>query len=128
MKTSDIDFRNMSDKLIELFPELKGRHRQETEWLDNDNHYMLYSLVFFKAIEDMLLLEKPDEPLLRRMFDFIELLVNHPDLDIRDVAHHSICVKIANSEVVLQRVQRYLGSKTKDLCADIASDTPGKSR
>lgn len=125
MKNTEITFQNMSDKLVELFPELKGRHEAETQWLDKDNHYLIYSFVFYRFIEDMFKSGNEDGPLLRRMFDFVELLVNHQDLEVRDVIHHSICTKIVSSELVLQKAQKYMGKETKELCAGISSDAPG---
>lgn len=125
MNSSEITFENMSDKLVEVFPELKDRHDKETEWLDSDNHYLLYSFVFYRYIEDMLKSPNPNDQILHRMFEFIEQLVAHENLDVRDVAHHSICTKIVSSELVLQKAQKYMGAQTKKLCAGISSDAPG---
>jgi hypothetical protein len=122
MKASEITRQNMVDKLIELFPELKERFDEQAKTFDRDLAHIYYSFVYFEHIKEMFSSGREDATLLRRLFDFAELLVGHQDNFVDDVAIHSICVNIANDELTLQKAMKYLGPKTRKACLGIVKD------
>jgi hypothetical protein len=123
MNESDLNAKNIVERLIEVFPELRARFLEETRTFDRAQAHLIYSFVFYRFIEDMFKAGKEDEAMLRRLFDFAELLVDHQDMYVDDVAHHAICTKIANNELVLQKSQKYMGPKMKKACAGIVGNS-----
>lgn len=120
MSIPGLTLHNMVDKLIELFPELKDRCTKETEWLDKDNGHLLYNFVLYGYIEESFASDREDKILMQRIFDFIEALLDQPDMGIKNVVH-DICESISSDEIVLQKAQKYMGPNTKTLCRQISS-------
>lgn len=74
MKREDISFENMTEKLLEAIPELRAFHDRALALNEDDGvwsgQHITYEEVVSKRIKELLRLEKPDEHLLRKIFDF----------------------------------------------------------
>ena len=124
MKDGDITRQNMMGKLLAAIPEIKGRYNEESQWLDKDNTWVLCSFVLYRQIEALLMSDRPDEVQLRRIFDFLELLLSQQDLDVRNIVEDSVCENICSDEAVLQKAQRYMGALAKEYCARYMGHAP----
>ena len=118
MKSEAITFENMVAVLIRTLPELKPVYDGELQLRGEEiGQHIIYRYVMYAEIERQLkLAQTPDEPLLRRLFSFLEILANHPEEAVQEVAHNSVCEKICSDEVVLQKAMKYAGKRTKEFC------------
>ncbi len=117
----------MVEKLPEAIPELQDLYAKEvTEPGDKDSPYNAYAFVLYPHIRRLLKAESEDERQLRKVFDFLELILTHPDGRVRDVADQDVCEAIACDEIVLQKAQRYMGPAAKKSCADYIEHGPKK--
>lgn len=130
MRREDISFKNMTEKLLEAIPELRAFHDRALTLAEPDGEWsgphIAYEEVVSKAIKEQLRQEKPDERLLRKIFDFLEMLANHPEEHVQEVVHNSICEPICSDEMTLQRARKFMGPTTKDFCKAIVTWEPPK--
>lgn len=130
MKRENISFKNMTEKLLEAIPELQAFHDRALALTEHDGvwsgQHIAYEEVVSKTIKELLRQEKPDERLLRKIFDFLEMLANHPEEHVQEVVHNSVCEPICSDELTLQRARKYMGSTTKDFCKAIVTWEPPK--
>lgn len=129
MKSDPITYENMVAALIRELPELKPIYDRElARWGEEMGQHIMYRYVMYAAIEDALKKGPEDAALLKRIFDFLERLIEHREAHVREVAHQSVCDKICADEVVLQKAQRYMGKRAKKLCELISGpDEPRRS-
>lgn len=126
MKPEPVTFENMVAVLLRELPELKPIYDREIErWGEVMGQHIMYRYVMYAAIEAQLTSRDcPDRALLKKIFAFLESLIDHPEAHVQEVAHQSVCDHICGDEVILQRAQPYMGKKTKALCAMISGDRP----
>ncbi len=113
--SSEITTQNLVPKLIEAVPEIKPE--ATAEWESRDDNWLVFVHVFYPHIVALLKAERADEPQLRRIFGFLELLLGQQNLEARDVAEDAICENICSDEAVLQKAQKYMGASAKKYCA-----------
>lgn len=131
MKTSDITFRNMVHKLPEAIPELKAAYQAQIEWWGEEEPaaHPAYSRIVTDTIKKMFRTDAAeDAALLRKIFDFLELLANHPEEHVQEVVHNSVCEALCSDEAVLQKTQRYMGPTVKEFCKSISTWEPPHNR
>jgi hypothetical protein len=117
VKSRPITYETMTAALVEELPELKPIYDRELErWEEEMGQHVMYRYVMYSAIEAELKDAHPNENLLRKIFDFLELLADHSDMRVRAVAQESVCGKICSDEVVLQKALRFMGKRTRELC------------
>lgn len=128
MKAEDITFENMVHKLPEAIPELRAAYDRQIQWwgAEEPAAHAAYEEIVSKAIGRILRTETPDERLLQKIFDFLELLANHPEERVQEVVHNSLCEPICSDELALQRTQKYMGPRTRDFCKTIVTWEPPK--
>lgn len=128
MNSEDISFQNMTQKLLEALPELTSYYDRALAANEDDGEWsgqhIAYEEVMSKAIKEMLRADKPDERLLHKIFDFLEMLAKHPEEHVQEVAHNSVCEPICSDELTLQRARKYMGPTTKDFCKAIVTWEP----
>jgi len=74
--------------LLSHFPELTAAYEREvlgTE-SEDDGPHVVYSLVFYDFLEEVLRSEPDDGELLNRTLDFLKMLLEHPDPDYVNLA------------------------------------------
>jgi hypothetical protein len=130
MKPEEISFANMVEKLPEAFPEILPAFKKQIAFWGEDPPapHVVYEEILSKFLRSRLQEEKRNDPLLRRIFKFIELLAGHKEERVQEVAHNSICEPLCNDEVALQRAQSYMGPKTKHFCKSIITWDPPEPR
>ncbi|MBI5624484.1 MAG: hypothetical protein HY924_11960 [Elusimicrobia bacterium] len=130
MNPKNITFENMTEKLLEAIPELRASHDRVLALVEPDGvwsgQHIAYEEVVSKTIKELLLREKPDERLLRKIFDFVEMLASHPEEHVQEVIHNSVCEPICSDELTLQRARNYMGPATKEFCKSIVTWEPPK--
>ncbi len=118
----------MKEKLLETIPEVKDRYAEVANWLDKDNDRVLYSFVLYRQIEALLKSSRPDDGQLRKIFDFLECLLDQQDMDVRNIAEDAICENICSDEIVLQKARRYMGKLARKYCASYMGHSPKDGR
>lgn len=130
MNREDISFENMTEKLLEAIPELRAFHDRALALSEPDGkwsgQHVAYEEAVSKTIKELLRREKPDEPLLRKIFDFLEMLAGHPEERVQEVVHNSVCEPICSDELTLQRARKYMGPAVKGFCKSIVTWEPPK--
>lgn len=117
MKTEDITFENMADKMVEAIPELRAAYEKEVAtWTQKQGAHLLLSFVLFESLKTSLKADHTDDALVRKIFDFVELLAKHPDEKVQEVVYFSVCENICADEIVLQRAQGFMSKKTREFC------------
>lgn len=128
MKREEVTFDNMVTKVLEAIPELRSFHDRALALNESDGvwsgQHAAYEEVVSKAIKEMFQLEKPDERVLRKIFDFLEMLATHADERVQEVAHNSVCESLCSDELALQRARKYMGPATKEFCKSIVTWRP----
>lgn len=118
MEYKDVTYNNMSDRLIDVLPELKEKYLAELEWWEGDTpgphnifgHQLLMPYIYF-------LLDSSDyRTELERLFNFVELLAGHPDKDVRDVVATTVMPNICGNKTRIKVAKKYLGENTKKIC------------
>lgn len=62
--------------------------------------------------------------MLHKIFDFLEMLANHPEEHVQEVVHNSVCEALCSDELALQRARKYMGPATKGFCKAIVTWKP----
>lgn len=120
MSLEEIAYENMNRKVLEALPELGEAYRSEAaKGHDVDGPHVLFGMLFSKVLPALFASEDVNDALLKRIFSFLEVLANHPDVEIQNVIYLSVCEDLCCDEAVLQRAQKYMGKTTKRFCAEI---------
>lgn len=130
MKTEEITYENMVHRLPEAVPALKAAYDKQIEYWEGEEPpvHPAYSMIVNDTLDELLGSNGvQSEDTVRQIFDFLEVLANHPDEKIQNVVYVSICEHIASNEFVLQKAQKYMGKTTREFCHEIVkarSDLP----
>lgn len=120
MNPEEITYQNMNRKIVEAVPELRAAYDHAVaEGYDADGPHVLYEELFAGVLPKFFESECQNKNQLRKIFDFLENLANHPDAKIQNVVYVSVCESICSDEAVLQKAQKYLGKTTKRFCDEI---------
>lgn len=128
---TEISFNNMVEKLLESVPELKQIHDRELRSWEGEwpGQHIAYARVVSDTIAAMLRGDSEEDPnLLIKIFNFLEILANHPDEHVQEVVHNSVCEDICSDELVLQKAGRFMGVTTKKFCRDIIGNSKPPDR
>jgi hypothetical protein len=122
VKQAELTYANMVVKLPEALPELRARYDEEVSWLTTeDSSYTMYSFVLYQHIADLIKNHQDRKVEVRNAFDFLELLLTHPEYDVRDVAAQSVIENICEDEIVLRRASKHMGPAATKACASYLS-------
>lgn len=120
MKSEEITYENMVDKMIEALPELRSAFAKESaSWTEVQGPHIIYSFVLYDSLKSAMNALEANQALIQRIFDFLEILANHPEEHVQEVVHNSVCENICSDEIVLQKAQKFMGKRTREFCAMI---------
>lgn len=127
MKDFELTDANMVAGLGRAFPELQSRIDEEHAWLsDKESRYIIYELVLYKHIARLLISLPRDEAAIGKAFSYVEMLLNHSNREIWNVAAQSIIEPLCNDKTVLQAAKAFMGPAAKKECDSYLD--PGKRR
>lgn len=108
----DITYENVSHMLVEYLPEFAERYQSELKWWGNrkPGPHVVYGDILNPYIDQ--LLRSGDEPRLRRLFDFIEVLAGSPDLRIQELVAVTVCEFLGDDPERLKASKRFMGPHT----------------
>jgi len=109
-------YEDLTAELLEVLPEINPAYMEMArEWHGDipGPHFVFHEVLMPHILT--LVQSGTDAAQLKRIFDFIEALANHPDSRIQSIVGVTVCEYIACDEVLLERTKRYLGAKTKKL-------------
>ena len=114
-------YEDLSDKLMEVVPELRPAYEKELAWWGDDQpgQHVVYGDVLNPYL--ISLLESGDNPeTLRRIFDLLEKMANHPDVLVQQVVAVTVCEQLTDREEWITEAWPYMGSKTRELAKEVA--------
>ena len=126
---SDISYSNLSDKLVEIVPELLPQYQKELEWWGGEEPgaHNVYGDVLNPYLITLLKSapKKDNEEVLRRIFGFLELLSNHPDVHVPEVVGVTV-LEVLLGAGLLETSRRYMGPATLQMSKEIEDWRPTK--
>jgi hypothetical protein len=112
-------YENIGYVLLERFPELQERAGKEDLKAEAPLAYPLFE-IFFKEFFFELLETSRDNPLLGRVFSFLEEMSDSPDRDVTDLLGIAILEPLVFNRDRIRRAWEYMGEKTKNLARENA--------
>jgi hypothetical protein len=112
-------YENIGYVLLERFPELQERAGKDDLKAEAPLAYPLFE-IFFKEFFFELLETSRDNPLLSRIFSFLEEMSDSPDRDVTDLLGIAILEPLVFNRDRIRRAWQYMGEKTKNLARENA--------
>lgn len=121
MNFSEITSSNVCEKLIEVVPSLRPAYDKELNSWDNKEippHYAFGPGLFLPYLYAALKSGKQHAEL-RRIFSFLEILLNHPDDGVASVVANEVIPDLCGHPEVYSTAKKYLGKESAKLANDI---------
>jgi hypothetical protein len=112
-------YENIGYVLLERFPELQERAGKDDLKAEAPLAYPLFE-IFFKEFFFELLETNRDNPLLSRIFSFLEEMSDSPDRDVTDLLGIAILEPLVFNRDRIRCAWKYMGEKTKNLARENA--------
>jgi len=112
-------YENIGYVLLERFPELQERAGKDDLKAEARLAYPVFE-IFFKEFFFELLETSQDDPLLSRIFSFLEEMSDSPDRDVTDLLGIAILEPLVFNRDRIRRAWKYMGEKTKNLARENA--------
>jgi len=112
-------YENIGYVLLERFPELQERAGKDDLKAEAPLAYPLFE-IFFKEFFFELLETNRDNPLLSRIFSFLEEMSDSPDRDVTDLLGIAILEPLVFNRDRIRCAWKYMGKKTKNLARENA--------
>lgn len=116
---SEFRFENIAEKLVEVVPELQQSYELELEWWGTEQpgaHIIFGDLLNPYLIS---LLESHNQPILKQIFTFLELLANHEDIKVQEVVAVTVCERLGDNPEWLSKARQYMGKTTLQFSHEI---------
>lgn len=114
-----MDAKQLNQLLVDIFPELEGSYHDEVDWQEGDNtgSHVVYGDVFSPYIETLIAEKMYIE--LKKVFAFIEGIVELDDNYCNEVILFSVLERLAADEKCLLICKKYFGKRTKMLVDEL---------
>lgn len=119
-------YREINAALVRALPELKARYEEETAaWGEEMGPHVIYGDVLNPYLSRLLSSASvEDDAVLRRIFDFLEEMLAHPDPDYSEVVRTTVAEDLEGQPDLLNRARRFMGP----LMAEATRDPAGPRR
>jgi hypothetical protein len=108
--SSDSKYRAVNEALATAIPELRPRYEQElTAWGEEMGPHVIYADVLNPFLAQLLAAPDENEETLRRIFQFLEELLAHPDTDFSDVARVTVAEDLESDRDRLEVAREFMG-------------------
>jgi hypothetical protein len=119
-----LTYKGIEKVLLARFPELKGLVNETFGSyydlkIETPEAYPVFESVLQAFLFDLLDLRK-DEPLVHRIFSFLEETANSPDENVTDLLGIAILEGLVFDRERIRRAWKYMGERTKKLAAETA--------
>jgi hypothetical protein len=122
-------YENLSKKLIETVPELAPQYEKELDWWGGEEPgpHNIYGDVLNPYLITLLKSEPGPETdeVLNRIFVFLEVLSNHPDVHVPEVVGVTV-IEVLLGAGLLEAARRYMGPATLQMSREIEEWKPTK--
>jgi len=111
MKTITLD--NLAIGLVEAVPELRSAYEAELEWWGDEQPgvHIIFGDIFNPYL--ISLLESDNQPeRLKPVFNFLEELANHEDVQVQEVVAVTVCERLGDRAEWLAKARQYMGKTT----------------
>ncbi len=127
MKNEDIHYEALSSVMVQTIPAVKAAYEKELAWWKEGKpgQHIIFNDILFPYVAS-LLKEGGQDQELRRIFEFLERLANHPDEHVPEVVHNSICEPLCCDEAALQKARKFMGPTMVKFCQMILTWEPPK--
>lgn len=116
----NIEYANLTDKLLSSVPELKERYERElSRWQGpgQPGQYIVFGFVVKPSVR-VLLASDQEAALLKRIFDFFEQMARSPDIQVPNLLGVEIFEWLVGDPTSLATAWKYMGDATKQIaCA-----------
>ena len=117
MKT--IKYTQLTSELLKFFPHFQKTYNEKFDYFkpDEPGHHVVYGDLLLPYLLECVRLNKVTE--LHKIFDFLEFLSNQENLKIQEVVQMSVLESLGKDEILLEKIQEYMGPATKKLSDEI---------
>ena len=116
---SEIDYANVAEALVEAVPDVRGRYEEERcLWGDEKPGHTLFLETSYSVPHRFAELER-QEGKLREVFEFLELLANHPDVHIQELVAVTVCERLGDCREHLKKAYTFMGPRTRQFSEEI---------
>lgn len=122
----EIVFTNVIEELLKSIPELKPLYDENTEmWLDDYLPYVVFGCVVVPTMEELLQNEW-QSPVLKRIFDFIELMMLSEHDDVQTLAAVEIAewIAVEINPIIRTNAMKLMGRKTLEEMSRMVNRKP----
>jgi hypothetical protein len=112
-------YENIGYVLLERFPELQERAGKDDLKAEAPLAYPLFEILFKEFFFELLETSR-DNPLLSRIFSFLEEMSDSPDRDVTDLLGIAILEPLVFNRDRIRRAWKSMGEKTKNLARENA--------
>lgn len=114
-----ITFDNMSDTLLDKFPELKTSYAEERKFWDDEEPgpHIVYGDILMPFIRK--LIDDGDEKKLQEVFNFLEKVSNNNDVKVQEVICVTVCEYLSGHDDLLSKTKKFMGPKTIQFAREI---------
>jgi hypothetical protein len=122
MQSADesVTYSNFPAKILSALPEIRDAYEAEVRSGISSHpptNYVICGEMLHPLIEKAIRSQAHD--LLRRIFDFIEILARSDDIDVVNLAQTAVCEFITGTDDRLAACEPYLGPRTRELVEDV---------
>lgn len=114
-------FDDLTSELLRRFPELVPAYEKERQWAGDtlEAAHVAYGDLLNPYL--IVLLEAGDRPdLLRRIFNFLEELANHPATIVQEVVALTVVERLTDREDWLTAAWPFMGPKVRQFAKEVA--------
>jgi hypothetical protein len=119
---TDLKFKEVSNLLLEDFPEFRARYEQGLSWWqgpEQPGQYVVFGFVLEPVLRE-LLNAGTDSTLLKRIFGFFETMASSSDIEVVNLLQVGIYESLVSERGRLAAAWIYMGEKTKGVARRIA--------
>jgi hypothetical protein len=115
-----IPYEKLSEKLVEIVPELKSAYELECQqWgEDRPGPHIIFGDLLSPYLLGLLRSNK-QENILFRIFSFLEQLANQEDTRVQEVVAFTILERLRSDKELLAYAQKYMGERTRRFCQEL---------
>lgn len=109
-----LTYENLSSKLVEIVPEIREKYEEKLKWWDDETPgpHIIYGDVLTPYLISLIESKGDHDEILKRIFDFLEVLAKHEDEHVQEVVAVTVCERLIDNKRWIQKAREYMGTET----------------